>query len=57
MKRDQFGDAGVDGKIKLKWILKRYGVKEWIGLTGFQCCVEGKQFICPSPWIFGEKKN
>lgn len=35
MKRDQFVDAGVDAKIKLKWILKTYGVLEWIGLTGF----------------------
>jgi hypothetical protein len=53
MKRNQFEDADIDGKIKLKWILKRYGVKKWIGLTGFQCCVKGKPYIYPYPWIWG----
>jgi hypothetical protein len=57
MEGDHSGDPGVEGKVMLKWILNRYSMKEWNGLTGFQCSVEGKPGICHSPRIFGENQN
>jgi hypothetical protein len=31
--RDRFGDLGVDGRILLKRILKKLGMKMWIGFV------------------------
>jgi hypothetical protein len=30
--RDHLEDLGVDGRMKLKWIVKRYEGVDWIGL-------------------------
>jgi len=30
--RDQLGDPGVDRRIILKWIIRKWDVGEWIGL-------------------------
>jgi hypothetical protein len=38
--RDQIGDLGVDGKVKLKWILGKYGGEMW---TGFMWLRIGKR--------------
>ena len=31
-KRDHLGDPGVDRRIILKWIIRKWDVGEWIGL-------------------------
>jgi hypothetical protein len=30
--RDHWGDPGVDGKIVLRWIFRKWDVRVWIGL-------------------------
>jgi hypothetical protein len=31
--REHWGDPGVDGRITLRWIFKKYGVGVWTGLS------------------------
>jgi hypothetical protein len=31
--RDQWGDPGVRGKIILRWIIRKWGVGVWTGLS------------------------
>jgi hypothetical protein len=31
--RDHLGELGVDGRIILQWILKRFGVRVWNGFN------------------------
>ena len=31
MERDSFGDTGIDGRIILRWILRKWDVGVWTG--------------------------
>jgi hypothetical protein len=31
--RNRWGDPGIDGKITLRWILRKWDVAVWIGLS------------------------
>jgi len=34
--RDYLEETGVDGKMKLKWIFRKWDVRSWIGLMGLR---------------------
>ena len=39
--RDHLEDPGIDGKIILRWILRKWGVEAWTGLTWLRIGTEG----------------
>jgi hypothetical protein len=39
--RDHFGDPGVDGKIILRWIFRKWDVGVWTGLSWLRIGTDG----------------
>jgi hypothetical protein len=39
--RDHWGDVGVDGRIILRWILRKWDVRVWTGLSGLRMGIGG----------------
>jgi hypothetical protein len=40
--RDHLGDTGVDGRIKLRWIFKKYDLGVWTRLSWLWIGTDGK---------------
>jgi hypothetical protein len=43
MERDHWGDPGLDGRIVLRWILRKWDVGVWTGLSWFRIGIGGEQ--------------
>ena len=39
--RDHWGDPGIDGRIMLRWIFRKWDVGVWTGLSGLRIGIGG----------------
>ena len=43
--RDRLGDAGIDGRIILSWIFRKWGVGVWSGLSWLRVGTGGRHLL------------